>query len=391
MRILLITAGLNNDKDSAWLVYSKFIQQMRLKNEASIDIICFVPKIFRKKSKLGEKTYNTFFLSIMFSVFLRRIYSRYQWSLSSFYCFVYARRIIKIIDKQKISKLWVNIDVLSMKILYEVQKKRSISYHLTIFDDPFSNQQFQPFKNKLDIVYKELFIKAKSIDTPTHALSDFYISDNKIAESCITAESFVGIFKSICKKPGVNRSICKIALAGSIYGIDALNCFLETLNAIMNKQKIEFHLITNAPKIYLKYIKHRYPVIFENIKIKPFVAEYELAEKLQEYDLLYLPMLFNEKHRFKTNTSFPSKTHNYLTSQIPIIVHSPQSSSIYQFFSENKIGFTIGSLENKEILDAFNNLNRQEFREQLTKNIQSFNKMHQDNQHVDVLYNILNS
>lgn len=391
MKTLLLTAGLNNDKNSSWLVYAKFVKLLRKEANAKIKIICFTPSIKPSHKILNEKIFTTFLRDKLLTAVFNRLSRKYSWWITNYYAWLYSKNIIEQIQKNKIEKLWVHTDLLTMLILERISKQIDLPYHLTIYDDPFTNRFYEPFKVLTEPVLQRLFLSAKSIDTPTIMLAEHYRKMGYINENCLIAESLVGTFKEQLKAPLINDEIKKIGLVGSIYGLDALNSFMESLSGVLKEKRIEFHLRTNVPGVYLKYIETNYPAIIKQIIIKPFIAENELPLKLQEYDLLYLPMMFDDKYRFKTNTSFPSKTHNYLASGIPVIVHAPESSSLYQYFENNHIGHLINSMDSLTIKESFEKLLSKDYRNSLSQNIEHFNSSRLQNEHVKVLYEIIAS
>lgn len=391
MNILLITSGTNNDLNSSWLVYSKFVSLLSNEVDARIKIICFTPSIKIKKSELKETTYSVFLNSKMFTALMQRFFKKYVWCSSNLYAYVYYSKVIEQITYHNIDKLWVHTDLLSLAVLKKVLSKVSLPYHLTVFDDPFTNRSYSLFKKQSNKLINTLFFKASSIDTPTLLLAQSYQKNGYLSDKCLISESLVGIFKKTRNEPVIRENVLKIGLVGSIYGMDALSKFLDALGDLFEKEHVEFHLRTSVPKIYLKYIEKNFPSIARHTTVKPFIPEHELPLKLQEYDLLYLPMMFNEDYRFKTDTSFPSKTHNYLASGVPIIVHAPETSSVYQFFLNNKIGCLINSLDSQVIKQVYSRLAEQKFRANLSSNIQQFNLDKQGNEHVISLYKVIRS
>jgi len=389
MKTLLLTAGLNNDKNSSWLVYAKFVKLLRNEVNAKIDVICFTPSLKPSGKTLGEKTNIVFLRDKIITALFNRISRSYSWWIANLYARLFSQKIINHIQKQGIERLWVHTDLLTLLILESVSTRVELPYHLTIYDDPFTNRFYEPFKARFEPLLKKLFLGAKSIDTPTIMLAKHYQDNGYISQNCKVVESLVGTFKELAQEPSIRNEVKKIGLVGSIYGVDALNIFLETLGDTFRDKHIEFHLRTNVPQVYLKYLENNYPSISKNIQIKSFIAENELPIKLQEYDLLYLPMMFDEKFRFKTNTSFPSKTHNYLASGVPIIVHAPTSSSLYQFFNTNNIGHLIDSMDKVNIMESFEQLLNRNYRQDISNGIQQFNKSKLPNEHVKQLYKVI--
>src|SRR5690606_7779378 len=100
---------------------------------------------------------------------------------------------------------------------------------------------------------------------------------------------------------------------------------------------------------------------------------------------------FDPNHRFKTNSSFPSKTHNYLASGIPVIVHTPFDSSLDRFFKSKNIGCVINSLDYNEIETKFMEVMTENTRKRLSEEIQSVTSILAENKHIEQLYHVIMS
>lgn len=389
MKILLITSGVNNDKSNSWLVFSKFIKLMRRDFEADIEIICFSPSFKKGDRLLSEKTVTTIFRAKLLSAIMNRLTRKSNYYTALYYAKRHSNYVINYIKKNDIKKLWVNVDILSIFLLKEIINKIDINYHITVFDDPFRYRFYNAFRQTANAIFSEVFSKAQSIDTPTFMLSDDYKKDNILNTKIKVKESLVGIFIRPNKLPKIKTKVKKICLAGSVYGVDALAAFLIAIEHQMDTEQIEFHLFANLPKVYLKYIGIQYPIISKKVKILPFVKENEVINKLQEYDLLYLPMMFDKNRRFQTNTSFPSKTHNYLASGIPIIFHVPVGAALYKYAKKHSIGMIFDSLNESEINKGYNRIKSYDYRQKLSSEIIIHNNEMADNVHVEKLYDCL--
>jgi hypothetical protein len=390
-RILLLASGPNNDKNSSWLVYRKYIDFLKSNVNVKIDVICFSPSIRQSKKSLNEKVLNTFFRDTLITAAVNRFTRNYSWIISRFYARIYWKKVVKTIIINQSEVLWIDYDVLTVLILQKIIKKMDIPYHLTIFDDPFTNKFIKSFQLNYYPVLRYVLAHAKSIDTPTLILAQHYRDTNIIKPNCLIVESLVGAFRNQPKKIQLNRDIVKIVLAGSIYGIDALNKFILAIEEYIISGKVVFHLRSSVPKAYLYYLKSNFPVIFKNIVFMPFINDSDLVEILQQYDLLYLPMLFDENSRFKTNTSFPSKTHNYLASGVPIFLHAPENSSIDTFFKNNNVGYVCNSLDINKIQNAFEELQSLDLRKDLSSRITNFNSKLCSNEHVKHILKVIES
>jgi glycosyltransferase involved in cell wall biosynthesis len=82
----------------------------------------------------------------------------------------------------------------------------------------------------------------------------------------------------------------------------------------------------------------------EDIVIRGWIPQSELASVLASADILFLPYSFLEGSRDAVETAFPSKTADYLAAGKPILVFGPKYSSLVRYASEQ--GFA-------EVVDEF--------------------------------------
>jgi glycosyltransferase involved in cell wall biosynthesis len=69
----------------------------------------------------------------------------------------------------------------------------------------------------------------------------------------------------------------------------------------------------------------------KDLVIHPWVAQNELPDVLTKADVLFLPFSFSPAARHSVETSFPSKTADYLASGTPIVVFGPSYSSLVAY------------------------------------------------------------
>jgi len=69
----------------------------------------------------------------------------------------------------------------------------------------------------------------------------------------------------------------------------------------------------------------------DDLVIHPWVSQNELPDVLSKADILFLPFSFSPAARHSVETSFPSKTADYLASGTPILVFGPNYSSLVAY------------------------------------------------------------
>lgn len=94
-------------------------------------------------------------------------------------------------------------------------------------------------------------------------------------------------------------------------------------------------------------------------------------------------MSFHPNDKHKCITSFPSKTHNYLSSTIPILLYSPDYAAVSKFLNRNQLCHSIHTCQHVEIESAFKEILNFAPRNAIHKNIIEFNKRPDINSHFD--------
>lgn len=387
--ILLLTNGSDDGKSSSWTVFKKFIFLIRQKYNSEIHIFRFTPKIEKKSIDPKVNIIFTILFSSFFLGVINKISLKLVLKIARYYSKKYSPYLIKYINENHIDKMWVYCDILPSLLLDELLKKIDIKYHLTIFDDPFSINYSKNIKNEMYPIFERIIRNADSIDTPSFKLLENYKISNLIDSNIPSNITYAGIFKRTVNPPIIRKQITKICLAGSIFGIDALNHFLIAIEEKIQELGIEFHIYTTFSKYYINYIKIEFPAINRNIKFYSYIDENIIIDSLQKYDLLYLPLYFGEKHLNQSITSFPSKTHNYLASGVPIVFHVPQNTSLHDYAVNNKIGCVIDTLDHSIISNTFSLLLSQDNRVKISKDIMFHNEKLSYNHHIDDLHSNL--
>jgi len=389
MKVLLITNGSNKGSSSSWTLFTKFLKYFQNQNKNELFVIRFSPDWLNSKSFKYEKIYSTFLFSGLLVSLISKFFPNYLLFVSRYYSKKYNNRLIKYINYNKIEKIWVYCDVLPVFVLSDILKRQVINYHVSIFDNPFSVNYNNSVKRQIYPIFKSIINQSSSIDVTIDELllqikSQIFLDDNKPY-----AVSMAGVFKEPEFQPVINKNVKRICLAGSIFGIDALNEFLLSCSKVMIEESIQFDVYSTFSNYHIAYIKKRFPLIENNLKFFDFIDENSIVSKLQFYDLLYLPLFFGNEKLNQSMSSFPSKLHNYLASGIPIIFHVPKFSALYNYVISNNIGFLISSLNNIEILNIFMVSLKYQNRIKLSDNIVSFNKKVANNFHLRNLENLL--
>ena len=389
MKVLLITNGSSYGSSSSWTLFTKFINYFKQNEKNDVHIIRFSPDWKRTHANKNETIYSIVFFSSFIVSLLSKLFSKYLFYISTYYSKKYSNNIVEYIKNNKIEKIWVYCDILPVNILSEILKIENIDYHLSVFDNPFSVNYSISLKKKLSPIFKNILNNSSIIDFTVPELYKQITIENGLNYNKPYTFSMAGVFKHIESLPIINKDVKRICLAGSVFGIDALNEFLSSCSEIMTEMSIQFDIYSTFSKYHISYINNKFPLIRKNINFFDLIDENKIVYKLQTYDLLYLPLYFGEEKLNQSMSSFPSKLHNYISSGVPIIFHVPKHSALYNYASINKIGFIITSLDKNEILNEFVSSLEYANRISINSNILDHNRNASKNEHLNKLQSLI--
>ena len=94
---------------------------------------------------------------------------------------------------------------------------------------------------------------------------------------------------------------------------------------------------------------------------------------LNEYDLLLLPLDFNEIGLKFSGLSFPTKASEFMLSGTPILVFAPKETALSKFFQKNNCGYCLTSQTQNDIIEAIKFLIfNEEYRKRISENAVTF-------------------
>ncbi|MCR5254668.1 MAG: hypothetical protein K6D96_01945 [Acetatifactor sp.] len=295
--------------------------------KSSIDFVFDV----KPRENIGRE-YNAF-LSFVYDVFItytevRRI----------------RKRIERHIKKIKPDMIWGVVQGQTMtKLIRRVATDCQIEYSVQFYD-PIS-WWFQA--NKVDKLTQMKVMKEYG-----RMISDSYCF---IGASDIMAEDYkalygckksVGIMMPFDKGDSCSKKIKRddktfvIAISGQLYARSTILAFLYALS-LMNweyeEKKIIFRIY--GPEISFYGIKNAH------IEYRGWIEQEQLLKELNEADLLYCPYRFDEGFREVATYSFPGKLSTYMKTGVPIMVHSPEYSSIVRFVKEYQSAYVLETVD----------------------------------------------
>ncbi len=141
--------------------------------------------------------------------------------------------------------------------------------------------------------------------------------------------------------------IYRIGFAGSITAPDCMNSLIEALDQMSWRM--------NGRRVVLRLLGVRYLLDSR----RPQHIEYfgwrdteSTSQLLAECDCLYLPQSFNSDLHYFSELSFPTKLSSYVVTKKPILLHSPEYSSLVSFWIDYSPGPHCSSLNPIELEQA---------------------------------------
>lgn len=161
------------------------------------------------------------------------------------------------------------------------------------------------------------------------------------------------IHKENVKK--VNDNLFRVLYIGRIGTANKTSLeFFATTVSLMKKQDqaIELHIYTKDIEANdLAKLKG-----LSGIKVYPAVPHGSVPNLLAAYDLLLLPLDFNEDGLRFARLSIPTKASEYMISGTPVIVFAPSETAVSQFFEYHKCGLCVSENTSEALQKALSSL-----------------------------------
>jgi len=293
--------------------------------------------------------YNSFFFRLYFLNALSRRFwligipfFSIKYKLISYFCY---KKAVKTIVNEKVNHLWIYAYHFSIPVCRKIHQKLNIQFHLSVQDDIHTHlPAFESMMLEKDFRY--LFENASSFDFVSEEMEKYYREKYNFKGAAMTLMMCQRTESSL---PKTAAEISKIGFAGNIWCIENFIILLEALEELDYKYSIliKLDIFTNGNPVrhFEKFKKY--------INIYPAIKYEDLILKLQQCDLLYLPMSFMPEKGVTSITSFPSKLLLYMNSAVPVFNHSPEYAASHKFVIKNMIGISVTSEGKDAIVDLF--------------------------------------
>ncbi len=150
-------------------------------------------------------------------------------------------------------------------------------------------------------------------------------------------------------KPQINRKQIKVYFGGLLHFdyYELFRKFSITLGEMALRDNVEIEIILRGTQ-KLNFLDES----LLKVDYRPFSIDHELlANEMNEADILYLPIKYNDPTFYKY--SFSTKMIGYLGASGNIFYHGPEDAAAARFLLKNDCGVICDSLDEKEILVKF--------------------------------------
>lgn len=346
MKLLFIMPNMGTDgiHVGSYVIFKKILSRF-----SSGEIVLFSISQYKNQTSDWMKNYKHYFSnSILFypyivklfkKTFLRKLFFIFEWEI---YPYIAIKKIIKIIKKENINKIWVYGCAETVPIIKKLYKSHTISYHISIHDDMIENPYFKnKYSEKLadDVLY--VLKNAKSCDLVSPYMKEYYYNKYKICKDAFNIWAGFIDLRGKVKRPIIRKKIRKIAFVGSIGSIEEHQTLWKAIKLLnINRNKRDHLSISYYTH---EFNKRKLIINNEHVRFIGLKPQNELLLELMQYDLLYVTMPLNKKWKIVCDVSFPSKTMLYIETGVPILVHAPIYSTISKFIIKYNAGLLLTS------------------------------------------------
>jgi glycosyltransferase involved in cell wall biosynthesis len=220
----------------------------------------------------------------------------------------------------------------------------------------------------IDLEFRDLLDRMDLFLSISNAMSveykNRYGKEFKAFHNPIDISEFSGHEKSVTEK-GKSFRILYIGRIG-LANRNSVYSFAKAVSGI-GKGMAEFTFDIYTPDLNstdTKRIKN-----LRKVRIMPSVRHEDVPSLLGNYDLLLLPLDFNETGLKYAQYSIPTKASEYMISGTPILVFAPEKTAISRFCAENECGYCLTTREEGGIVRGIEFLiQNKDYRKEISSN-----------------------
>lgn len=253
--------------------------------------------------------------------------------------------------------LWIVYRYKITKIVGVFQDDASLilAYRLANF---FPEIEFYPYmmdlyaeqqegNKKVEGIQQHIFSRARMVLVSNEGMKDFL--DTKFHHQQIESVPIISQSSPVSSphpKTNIPNEQFVILFSGSV-NEDRLEPLRILTKLVATDKRFTFKFLTSQSEAYLR----NQGVFYDGFKLAYCKTPEELMYELNKADLLYLPLMFTfpQSKRTQMMTCFGAKVFDYMISETPILIHSPNYFYNYTFFKENQAAYLLDSMDEDRI------------------------------------------
>ena len=239
---------------------------------------------------------------------------------------------------------------------YIIAKKNRLPFFVQMHDLWEENTKKGSFKERLSKKYEEeIFEYSQKVFCMTEVQRNFYINKYpnlkfEILPHCIPQESLnsAGYEKGLLTR-NKNKQILYTGNISRAMNLDALRQLVSSIEYLPSHFEIKFLIALSVDEC------KSYGIYHDRIKYD-WVSVEESRNLICKADILFLPLSFKNCSEKEVRTVYATKTLDYLTSGVPILVFSPPDSFHSIDAKKSRWGFVVEEDSAMILADTFQKL-----------------------------------
>jgi glycosyltransferase involved in cell wall biosynthesis len=265
-------------------------------------------------------------------------------------------RGVRIVRKEKIEAIftvpWDHFTIAA----YFIHKIAGRPIYMYIMDDPAGRRRFGGLQPAAYALLMPRVVRAcKRVWGVSDGMCEYF--DRTYGVKCLALLPLVDIEsfgEKSAKRPVRADDTFHVIYTGAIYGaqLDAVRRLVRVVNqepdlSGIAQVKMRLTLYTSLPAGVLE----RMGLAGKNVR-RDEVRSEDIPSVIAGADVAFLPFSFHPGMRHIVETSFPSKTAEYLAGGIPVLVHAPSYSTVARYCSERGCGLVVDEPYQDALRDA---------------------------------------
>jgi glycosyltransferase involved in cell wall biosynthesis len=246
--------------------------------------------------------------------------------------------------------VWVNAmneGLLMGKLLANPSTAR---LHVSVHDDPMGlaikSRRYKHLARVMDSRCRSLLSRADSVDVVSEAMGRRY--QHRFGVTADVVFRYIDRPATAVARASA-KPLIKVGHVGSAYSAPEVEAFFDALRKLEEIDCVRFKVLAFGRSPAFESAALKFPGLVEP---QGDVAEDEAIRQLQDCRFVYSMYSFDSRHQIFRETSQPTKISTYLMAARPMFVHSPRDSTSSQMMERFKLGISVNSLVQSDLIDG---------------------------------------